>query len=428
MAAVMADVGFEIYGIERRQEVLDRLADHDAPFFERGLSSLLRKVRERLHFSQKIPEDCPATIYIITVGTPLDGESRVNLSAIRDAAEMVANRLKDGDMVVLRSTVKLGTTAALAAEVLERSGRSYDLAFCPERTSEGQALLELRSLPQIVGSPDVGTRERAARVFNRMTATVVHVDSLEGAELIKLIDNSYRDTMFAFANEVARICDAVGLDAGSVINAGNLGYPRTNVLKPGTVGGPCLEKDPHLLIEGLKPFGITPELIATARMINERQPGETVEQIRQVATGIPGFPARPRIAVLGLAFKGRPETDDLRGTTTLLVFRALQTAFPSASFRCFDPVVDRQEAERMFETTVCTTVEEACEGANLVLIANNHHAFADMEIDRVANGMGRPALIYDYWSNFRVADLDLPTGVRYATLGGIAQARSPQPR
>jgi nucleotide sugar dehydrogenase len=424
LAAVMADVGFEVWGVERRADVVQALKAGEAHFFERGLSAMLRKSAPRLHFETAIPADCPATVFIVTVGTPLTGAGEVNLDAIRDVAGQVAARLKDGDMVILRSTVRLGVTRGIVAETLDRSGKAYDLAFCPERTSEGQALRELHTLPQIVGSPSILARQRAAQMFNMMTPTIVHVESFEGAELIKLIDNSYRDTMFAFANEIARICDAVGLDAHEVIAAGNLGYPRTNVLRPGTVGGPCLEKDPHVLAEGLKPYDITPELIATGRMINERQPLETAAQIRAVVDGLEGFPAAPRIVLLGLAFKGRPETDDLRGTTSLLILRALKAQFPKASWRLYDPVVRAVEAQAFFGEPAEVTVEGACEGADLVVIANNHPFFETLALERIAERMARPSLIYDYWSNFRLRDVELPQGVRYGALGALVHARA----
>lgn len=424
LAAVMADVGFEVWGVERRSEVVQALNAGEAHFFERGLSALLRKSGRRLHFAQSIPEDCPATVFIITVGTPLTASGQVNLDAIAEVAGQVAERLKDGDMVILRSTVRLGVTRTVVAEVLDRTGKSYDLAFCPERTSEGQALRELHTLPQIVGSPSILARQRAAQMFNMMTPTIVHVETFDGAELIKLIDNSYRDTMFAFANEIARICDAVGLDAHEVIAAGNLGYPRTNVLRPGTVGGPCLEKDPHVLAEGLKPYDITPELISTGRMINERQPQETVTQIRKLLEGLEGFAAKPKIALLGLAFKGRPETDDLRGTTSLLILKALKAQFPQASWRLFDPVVRPADAQAVFGEPAHETAETACEGADLVVIANNHPFFETLPLERIAERMGRPSLIYDYWNNFRLRDMELPQGVRYGALGALVHARS----
>ena len=143
----------------------------------------------------------------------------------------------------MRSTVKIGTTRNLVHPVLEASGKRFDLAFCPERTVEGQALEELRWLPQIVGGETLDVTVRAGQLFQFLTPTVVRVSSVETAEMVKLVDNSQRDVHFAYSNEVARVCDVIGISAAEVIQAGKRGYPRTNLPMPGPVGGPCLEKD-----------------------------------------------------------------------------------------------------------------------------------------------------------------------------------------
>ncbi|MEM6663632.1 MAG: nucleotide sugar dehydrogenase, partial [Pseudomonadota bacterium] len=126
---------------------------------------------------------------------------------------------------------------------------------------------------------------------------------------------------FGFANEVARICDAYGVNAMEVIPGGKLGYPRTNVALPGLVGGPCLEKDPHILAQSLQETGLELDITTAARRVNERQPAETVKFIlREHARR---SDAAPNIAVLGMAFKGVPATDDLRGAMSLQVIAAL---------------------------------------------------------------------------------------------------------
>jgi nucleotide sugar dehydrogenase len=121
------------------------------------------------------------------------------------------------------------------------------LAFCPERTLEGEGLVELRQLPQIIGGLDQESVDRAASFFSWVTDTTVRMPSLEAAEMIKLIDNSFRDVNFAFANEIALIAEGLGLDGAELIRLANLGYARNNIAPPGFVGGVCLSKDPYIL-------------------------------------------------------------------------------------------------------------------------------------------------------------------------------------
>jgi UDP-N-acetyl-D-mannosaminuronic acid dehydrogenase len=417
LAAVMAEVGFHIVGVEIREDVLKKLEAGLAHFYEPGLTDATRRAVKngRLKVRSTIPPDCEATVYIITVGTPLDAEGRVNLDSVTHIAHLIAERIKNGDLIILRSTVKIGTTEQLVRPIVAESGKRFQIAFCPERTIEGQALEELRYLPQIIGATDHEAVTRAAQLFNFITPTVIRVSSAETAELIKLVDNGRRDLLFGYANEVARICDTIGISAAEVIHSGRFGYTRTDLPMPGPVGGPCLSKDPHILVESVEQFGIYPEITIAARLVNERQPSELIEYICKAATVVK-FPASPRIALLGIAFKGRPPTDDVRGTVAIPVHRALRKAFPQASVVVHDPVVDA-DTLRSLEMTPTDSLEHAFAETSMALILNNHPTYATMSIETLAQIMARPALLYDCWNNFIDRPIQLPAGIRYVSMG-----------
>jgi UDP-N-acetyl-D-mannosaminuronic acid dehydrogenase len=271
--------------------------------------------------------------------------------------------------------------------------------MCPERTIEGKAMEELRHLPQIVGADDLETRERASRLFSRLTANVIQVSSLETAETIKLADNTYRDVQFAFANEIARLCDAVGISAQEVIAMGKLGYERTNIAMPGLVGGPCLEKDPHILRQSAREHGIELEITAASRLVNERQPRESaafiVKELERRGSG-----PNPIVAILGLAFKGMPETDDLRGSMALRVIDALRALRPDIRLRFFDPVIDRRTLEALgFESQVCDNAAGALAGANAAVITNNHSLFATLGYSALTRNLAAGGFVYDFWNH-----------------------------
>jgi nucleotide sugar dehydrogenase len=417
LAAIMAEVGFRIVGVEIREVVLEKLRAGIAHFYEPGLTDALRRAvkNDRLAVHNTIPSDCDATVYIITVGTPLGHEGRVNLDSVTRIAHQIAERMKDGNMIVLRSTVKIGTTERLIRPILAKSGKRFQIAFCPERTIEGQALTELQYLPQIIGAADHDTVTRAAQLFNFITPTVIRVSNAETAELIKLIDNGRRDLIFGYANEVARICDTIGVSAAEVIRSGRFGYTRTDLPMPGPVGGPCLSKDPYILAESLEEFGISPEITISARRVNQRQPLEIVDYLKKQITGLQ-FAAAPRIALLGIAFKGRPSTDDVRGTMAIPLREALSKAFPNASIVAHDPVVDN-ETLRSLHLLPIKRLEDAFAGANVVFILNNHPDYAAMPIEMFTNLMARPSLVYDCWNNFIDHPIQLPARVRYVALG-----------
>lgn len=417
LGVVMADVGFDVYGAEVRDLVLDSLKAGKPFFHETGLEEKLRRVMRagRFKFGKKIPADFAGSVFIITVGTPLGSDGRTRMEFIETVAAEVAEHLKPGDLVIMRSTVKLGTTRGIVRQHLDRAGVPYDLAFCPERTLEGRALEELRQLPQIVGGVTHDAGVRAAQIFHFLTPTTVRVSDLETAEMIKLIDNAQRDVAFAYANEVALACDAIGISAAEVIRAGKLGYPRTNLPMPGPVGGPCLEKDSHILAERLRELNVEPEITMASRRLNERQPEIVAEHIVQTMRAA-GAPDAPVVALMGIAFKGVPATDDLRGTMAKWVFEALKRRLPGATWRGYDAVVAPADI-RDFGLQPCGSVSEALSGAHLAVVLNNHPVFGAMSVEELGKSMSRPGLIYDFWNFFNPADLQMPPDVRYMALG-----------
>jgi UDP-N-acetyl-D-mannosaminuronic acid dehydrogenase len=426
LAAVMTSVGFRVTGIEIREEVLEGLRNNKSHFHEPGLEQMLVRATSEgsVEWHHEIPENCDASVYIITVGTPLGQDGRVHMDTIERVTREIAACAKPGSLVIMRSTVMVGTTTNLVLPILRAANKNLSVAFCPERTVEGQALSELRQLPQIVGVPDLNTAIRATQIFQFLTSTVVRVSNYETAEMIKLIDNSQRDVLFAFANEVASLCDALGISADEVIRSGKLGYARHLVPLPGPVGGPCLSKDTYILAEGLAKFGGVPEIALTSRRTNERQLDNVGETLRRWTAEFPGFAKTPIISLLGLAFKGRPATDDLRGTTAKQVLAGLRKAFPGAQFRGYDAVcAPKQIAE--FGVEPAETLEAAFTGASLVVILNNHPVFENMPLSQLAALMQGPGFVYDLWHNFKERELSLPASIGYASIGSHGLARFP---
>lgn len=419
LAVAMADKGFRVHGLEINPIVLDSLSRGRAHFHEPRLDATIRRVLDngRFTFSRELDPAMRASVYVITVGTPLDPSGAARLDMVQNAARQVTDHCDDGALVILRSTVKLGTTRNVIGPIFEQHGKKVDLAFCPERTLEGRALIELTQIPQIIGAETPEIRLRAAQLFNVMTPTTIQVSSLEAAELVKLVDNTYRDVSFAFANEIAKLCSGAGLSAIEVINAGKFGYPRTNVALPGPVGGPCLEKDPHILAESAKAFGVTMDITTAARRLNENQPADSVERMAAWARASEDWPRQPKISICGLAFKGEPPTDDLRGTMAKPIIESLRVHFPEGRFFGYDPVVE-PTATRDLGIEPVTEMADAFEGASIVVIQTNHADFRRMELVTLAERMRRPGLVYDFWNLYGDAPLDLPDQIRYAPLGG----------
>jgi UDP-N-acetyl-D-mannosaminuronic acid dehydrogenase len=237
LALVLADEGFMVTGVDVDQKRVDALNAGDSYIHEIGLPQILREQLNKNFFATtQMPAD--GDVFIISVGTPVkkdeQGRSVLITDYIEQASRKIGEHIKPGNLVILRSTVPIGTSREFVAPILEkasglRAGADFHLAFAPERTAEGKALQELRELPQIVGGINADSVEATVALFRELTASIVRVESLESAEMAKLINNTFRDVVFSYANHVAQIAAHFNIDVVNTINAANQGYPRDRV-------------------------------------------------------------------------------------------------------------------------------------------------------------------------------------------------------
>jgi UDP-N-acetyl-D-mannosaminuronic acid dehydrogenase len=414
LAAVLAEAGFRVTGYDTNDDFVVRVnTTGTVDFQEEGLSALLQR---HLHGRLTLTSTPPTRqdVYIITVGTPLEpGTEQPDLDKIRLAVERLAPGFGDDPLIVLRSTVSIGTTRGIVLPEIRRHASRFGLAFCPERTVEGRAIPEMCSLPQIIGGLDERSADRAEAMFRKITEKIVRVSSLEAAEMIKLINNTYRDLTFAFANEVALIAERLGLSAGELIHAANADYLRSGVARPGFVGGPCLEKDALILIASLHQIDFKPRVIEEARRLNQGLPDHVADRlIGELGRLRPGL-AGARVLVTGFAFKGRPATEDVRGSAAIPLMQRLQDAGIEVWGHDF---VTPEKVVTGLGARACT-LEEGFAGADAVVIMNNHPDYLTVGIPALARGLRSPGVLFDSWSLFGPDDFRATPGVRYGALG-----------
>ena len=414
LAAVLADAGFKVTGYDTNDNFVSRVnTTGSADFREEGLDELLAK---HLHKTLTLTSSPPAgqDVYIITVGTPLEpGVPRPDLERIRVAVQRLAVAFGPDPLIILRSTVSIGTTRNVVLPEIRRHTQKFALAFCPERTIEGKAIPEMRSLPQIVGGLDDESADRAEALFQLITPKIVRVSSLEAAEMIKLINNTYRDLTFAFANEVALIAERMGLSAAEMIHAANVDYARSNVAQPGFVGGPCLEKDALILIDSLKKIDFRPRVIEEARKINHALPDHVATRIIDELRRLRRSPARAKVLITGFAFKGRPATEDIRGSAAIPLMRRLQSSRVEIWGHDF---VTPEKVIADLGVRACT-LEEGFDKADGVVIMNNHPGYRSAGIPALARRLRAPAFLFDSWRLFDIQEFHDVAGLRYAPLG-----------
>ena len=413
LAVTLAKKGFTVFGADRVPRVVEALAAGRPHLFEPGVEEAWRAfLGERLHVATTLPRD-PLDAVVLCVSTPVESATHApDLEGLRAAARAVAEGCTPDTLVIVRSTVPVGASRGVVLpELLARWGRAR-LAFCPERTIQGQALRELEQLPQVVGGLDDASAEAAAALFARVTPRVVRVSSLEAAELVKLVNNCHTDLIYSFGNEVALLAERAGLDPLEVIRAANVDYPRPDLSRPGYVGGGCLSKDPYILLASGKALGHEPWLVGRARALNEYLPGHVARRFLALLGQARGGLDGARVALLGFAYKGWPPTDDMRGAPVLAmleVFREARLTLAGHDFLVAPQIIRDLGVEPR-------PLEHVFDGADGVLVVTDHPEYAKLDLGAALAQLRRPALVYDSWRILDEAAVRA-AGIRYAAIG-----------
>lgn len=398
MAIKMAEIGFLVIGVEKNKEILNSLNKKKSHFFEPGLDDKIAKlINKRFFIYEKINIQTQADIYIITVGTPLDKNGKFRIDFIKNVSENLTKVVKNGDLVILRSTVIVGTTRKIVYPILRKFKNEINLAYCPERTQEGSALKELSTLPQIISGLNLNSIKIAENLFKTISKKIIRMSSLESAELLKIVDNTYRDSSFAFANEIALISSKLGLSAKEIISSGKKDYQRTNIPLPGPVGGPCLAKDTYILNESLKLTNFRPKISLVSRKLNEKLPNHICKDLKKY------FKQKKfnkfKIALLGFAFKGNPPTSDLRGSTSYLFYQNILKFFKKSLIYGHDPVVSNFILKKNFCKKIIfeKNIFKVLKNTNMVIIMNNHLEYKKLNINKCSKLMKKNSIIFDCW-------------------------------
>lgn len=380
-------VGFDIdpRRVAELREGRDRTLETD---------SVELRAADRIRYTERVDDLRDCDVYIVTVPTPIDAEQRPDLRPLQLASQTLATVLKRGDVVIYESTVYPGTTEEVCVPLLEQgSGLAFNTDFfcgySPERINPGD---RKRPLPSIVKITSGSTPEIAdfvdALYASIITAGTHRAPSIRVAEAAKVIENVQRDVNIALVNELSLIFDRLGIDTLDVLEAAGT---KWNFLpfRPGLVGGHCIGVDPYYLMHKSEAAGYHPDLIETARVVNNK-----VE--RHVASRILGMlherdvdPRQARALILGLTFK--ENTPDLRNSRVTNVIEALRDA--GVSVDVWDPWADAAEAEHEFGIRLIQDPDRG--NYDAVVLAVAHSQFVRMTAEEI-RALGKPgAAVYD---------------------------------
>tara|TARA_B110000238_G_C16136597_1_gene444013 strand:+ start:2407 stop:4155 length:1749 start_codon:yes stop_codon:yes gene_type:complete len=409
LALVMADSGFNITGIESNKKTLNLLKKGESHIFENGLLELLNEnLNRNLIFEKEVDT---SDVFIISVGTPIfcnsDEEMVPNMDYLEGASFSVGRKLSVGNLVVLRSTVPVGTTRNFVKDILEKEsglvcGIDFHLSFAPERTAEGSAIKELRSLPQIIGGFNQDSIRVTSAIFRDITSTIVTVTSLEEAEMVKLINNSFRDYIFAFSNHIAKIASKYNINAHRLINSSNKGYIRDPIPYPSPgVGGPCLTKDPYIFSFVTDQHSINHKLFLNGRKVNESMHNFVYEQFMKALKLAGKEGKKNKILFCGLAFKGNPETGDIRNSSSVEIIKIFLKH--NYDLYGYDAVASSEEIESIGLSY--HDINSGFDEFDAVLFLNNHTKFQKINPFNMVSNMKEKPIIFDGWDLFQEKEI-----------------------
>jgi UDP-N-acetyl-D-mannosaminuronic acid dehydrogenase len=380
------DAGVSATGLDVDAELVAKVNAGIMPFAEPGYDELIKSGQFRVHLNPKVVSHAQALV--ITVGTPLLPHIETDLSQVQKVLQQIKPYLRAGQLIVLRSTVAPRTTLFvqrwLDTHTILRVGKDIGLAFCPERLVEGQAKLELKTLPQVIGVEDEVSRRMADALFRPLAPELLFTNYVT-AELVKLANNTARYVQFAFANQMALISDSYGASIYEVRELANYKYPRNPIAKPGFTAGTCLRKDFGMLNEAFP----SPDLLVAAWKINEYMPQFLVHHARQRMELF-----RKKAVILGFTFKG--ESDDMRDSLGPKLRRYLLRELPesvdvsdyhlpSGTIIDSDGVQNQQEADVLAQ-------------ADVVFVSVDHLRYGEVLKDWAFDTSKPDALVVDIWN------------------------------
>ncbi len=372
-AVMFANSGINVHGIDVNPTVIDMIRSKRIHLHEPGLEKALEDAIDTGVFTVSMqPQE--ADVFIIAVPTPVGPGKTANLSQVVKAAEMLVPILKAGDLVVLESTVPPTTVESVLLPVLKQThlviGEQLFVCYSPERVMPGRLFHELKHNDRIVGGINLLSAQKCAELYERIVDGTIHITDTITAEMVKLMENTYRDVNIALANELARIAEEVGFNVWEAIQLAN-SHPRVQIHSPGPgVGGHCIAVDPWFIFEKAPKAA---RLIELSRITNDNVPQLISNRIREMVRNV----HKPVITLLGVAFKG--DIDDIRESPSLVVINELRKN--GCQLKIYDPYVHQDMTDKV------PTLNEAVTGSDCIVLLTDHTIFKDIDFDLIGRLM-----------------------------------------
>jgi len=419
LSIILAEKGFKVYGYDTDKNKINSLKKNKSYLHEKNISKKLTAINKKkdIIYINEINKKICAKYHVICVGTPLNKNKKPILSAVNNVLKDLCQIISKNDCIILRSTVPIGfTNNNVINKISQLKGylpsKDYNICFAPERTVEGKALVELINNPQIIAGYSKKCLQTGINFFKNFTKKIILMKNLESAETAKLIDNTYRDNIFAFSNQISLICDKLGLDTLDIIKKCNLDYPRNNIPLPSPgVGGACLTKDPYILISSSNKKNINSNLILESRKTNNRVLDNLVKKIMNKLKQV----TNPKILISGIAFKGYPENSDTRFSTSIDMIKKIKKLNNNAKIYVYDSIINKKSIEDLGYDYL--NLYKTKKKLHAIILANNHKSFASIDLKKIEPLLLSPKLFCDCWGMLKNKNIKNFDKINYFGVG-----------
>ena len=407
-AAILANNNIHVLGADVNENTVNNINQGICNFEEPGLNSLVKDAVKNNYLSATTDLEYVANtcdIIIVIVPTPIFENKKADLTYVISACESIKKGLKKGNLVIIESTVPPETGINVIKPLLEESGlicvEDFYLSYSPERALPNNTIYEMTHNARIIGGFNEKSADLTAQLYSYITqGEIIKVKNITSAEMVKLMENTYRDVNIALSNELAKICEKINVNANEVINAANY-HPRVNLHTPGPgVGGHCIPIDPYFLIEIAEKYGETAKLISDSRLINDSMPDHVLSILSKFNDGI------STVSVLGIAYKGN--VDDVRETPSKkLIELLIKNEYKVVAH---DPIVKKEVIETFNVDSVsyADSLKSDC-----IIIMTDHDMYKELKPEQVKDKLvisTKPILDSD---KFR------ETGINFQAIGDI---------
>jgi len=416
-ALIFSKVGFNVVGHDTNEKLLDDLNAKKAPFKEYGLDILLTDCINSGKFStnSKISDAAEKSdIIIICVPTPLTQNITPDLSALENVCESLSKMPLKNKLIIVESSIPPGTFSGLVIPILTKDSNNQDdfsMAFVPERLAPGQGLNEIQTTPRLIGTLDDYSTIITKKLYENIVTPEILCSSVKITEISKLVENTFRDVNVAFANEIGMMCEEYGIDVEELIKVCN-SHPRVNLLNPGPgVGGPCLPKDPYLLLNPQEGKKYDSNLITFSRKVNDSMPSHVVKLLLSALNGINKKITNATILVLGTAYKANVSDARLSPSKEIIS----QLIKNGANVLVFDPLTSET-----FGGIQITQIFESDSIYDAIVILTDHDEFKKFNLRKIKDKMSSNPIIIDTKRIFNKNEVE-ELGIHYVAVGYVKQ-------